>query len=78
MVTHGNGCGPVGIRDAILALPSLTVSHACQARRIGDFGLVGGGITNRYQPLNLGAHLPSETFTNLYHRGGGLTTELDI
>jgi len=36
---------------AVLSLPFLTVSHACQARRIGAFGLVGPAVTNCYHDL---------------------------
>ena len=38
----------------------------------GGFGLVTPPITNPYQPSDLGRDLPSETFTNLYHRDEGL------
>jgi hypothetical protein len=37
---------------AVLALPSLTGSHAGPARRHGDFGLVTLWLTNRYQPAH--------------------------
>ena len=53
-------------------LPIPTKIFACRARPIGAFGLVWPGITNPYQPPDLGAGPPSETFTNLYHRDGGL------
>jgi hypothetical protein len=64
----GNVCRPPGIRDAILALPTLTIFLASSARRIGSFGLVWCGITNRYQVRDLGQGLPRVTFTKHYHR----------
>ena len=69
----GNECRPPGIRDAILALPFPTIFLACQARRIGGFGLVRGGITNPYQPPDLGRTFGRVAFTNLYHRGEDIT-----
>ena len=44
----------------------------------GGFGLVRPPITNPYQPVDLGRDLPLETFTNLYHRDGGLGIDLSV
>jgi len=55
-----------GVFDAVLGLPIPTISHACQARRHGAFGLVGRRLTNPYQVSILGAGLPCEAFTNHY------------
>ncbi len=57
------------------ALPFPTMPHMQEHL---DFGLVRPGLTNTYQPPNLGRDLPSEAFTNLYHRGLGLHIELSI
>jgi hypothetical protein len=57
---------------AVLGLPIPTISHACQARRHGAFGLVTGHITIAYQGPDLGLHRPRETFTNHYRRIEGL------
>jgi len=40
--------------------------------------LVAWCLTNAYQSSDLGAGLPSETFTNLYHRDGGLGIDLSV
>jgi hypothetical protein len=61
---------------AVLGLPFPTISHACQARRIGSFGLVGRCVTNPYHARDLGLGLPCCTFTNHYHRDD--TTHIDI
>ena len=34
--------------------------------------------TNRYQPPDLGLNRPRGTFTNLYHRDGGLGHDLGV
>jgi len=47
-------------------------------RSIGAFGLVAAPFTNPYQGPDLGAHLPRETFTNLYHRGDTTHTDTDL
>ena len=44
---------------------------AIDAKMLGGFGLVAGGITIPYHPLNLGQSRPRDTFTNHYHRGLG-------
>ena len=56
---------------AILGLPLLTIIYARGAKPIGVFGLVIGGLTNRYQFADLSLCRPCETFTNHYHRTGG-------
>jgi hypothetical protein len=56
---------------AVLGLPFPTIFLACQARRIGAFGLVGRALTNPYHASDLGQGLPSETFTKHYHREQG-------
>ena len=61
-----------------LGLPFLTGSFAGLAYAIGGFGLVGGGFTIPYHVSILGQTLPQETFTKHYHRGDGLTIELNI
>jgi hypothetical protein len=45
---------------------------------LGAFGMVTGQFTNTYHPLNLGAHPPCCTFTNLYHRGLGLHIDRSV
>ena len=59
-----------------LALPIPTKFLASAAHSIGGFGLVGGGITIPYHPLNLGQNLPRVTFTNHYRRDQ--TTQIDL
>ena len=44
----------------------------------GGFGLVWPGLTNPYHAADLGLDLPCRTFTNHYHRDGGLTTASDL
>jgi hypothetical protein len=50
---------------ADLGLPFPTIILACQARRIGGFGLVGHGLTNPYHAAILGPTLPRVAFTKL-------------
>ena len=46
---------------------------ATDAKMLGAFGLVGGGITIPYHVSILGRTLPRVTFTNLYRRGEDIT-----
>ena len=50
-----------------LGLPMPTKFLASPAKMLGGFGLVAGGITIPYHPLNLGQTLPRVAFTNHYH-----------
>ena len=59
-------------------LPNITGSCARGANRIGGFGLVGPWLTIPYQVSILGQGRPCVTFTNLYHRDGGLTIDPDL
>ena len=36
-----------------MSLPTVTISHARPAKRLGGFGLVAAGFTNAYQPADL-------------------------
>ena len=60
---------------ADLGLPSLTGSHAADAKSFGAFGLVAGGITILYHMINLGEIRPCEAFTNHYHLEKGTHIE---
>ena len=40
--------------------------------------MVAWCLTNAYHAADLGAGLPSETFTNLYHRDGGLHIDVSV
>ena len=51
-----------------LALPIPTKFLAIDAKRLGGFGLVGGGITIPYHVSILGQTRPQETFTKHYRR----------
>ena len=52
---------------AILGLPFLTGFLASEAKSIGVFGLVAGGITILYHTSDLSLGRPQDTFTNTYH-----------
>ena len=56
-----------------LSLPNLTGFLATDAKMLGAFGLVGGGITILYHEADLGQTRPRVTFTNDYRRGEGTT-----
>ena len=59
-------------------LPIPTIILASAARRHGAFGLVWVVITIPYHASDLGLGLPRVAFTNLYHRGEGLTIDQDL
>ena len=61
-----------GLARAYQSLPIRT------CKQHGGFGLVTPPFTIAYQPADLGALLPCETFTNLYHRDGGLGIDLSV
>ena len=56
-----------GVLPPNLSLPIVTGSLATPAKRLGGFGLVGGGITIPYHRSILGRTGGHMTFTNHYH-----------
>ena len=62
---------------ANVGLPIVTGSHAAHARMLGAFGLVRVVITIPYHETILGQTRGPITFTNHYHRTGGITHSTD-
>ena len=61
----------------ILGLPSLTGSHAADAKTLGAFGLVWRAFTIPYHRINLGQTFWSAAITKHYHLEKGTHIEPD-
>ena len=62
-----------------MSTPTKPYRIACsRSETIGGFGLVTPRFTRAYQSADLALHLPYETFTNLYHRIGGLGIDSQV
>ena len=59
------------------SLPRASISCARGANPLGGFGLVVPGFTTTYHTPDLARNHPSGSFTNHYHRTGGLRIKPD-